>query len=119
MISRFDRLVRLIRDWWRIDRVRISPREGRLLRLQPGDLLQLEGMTVTVIARQVYPRRVYPRRVDPDASGVRYRCEGAGFGGELWVGLDAGRQADEVVWSRQGCQQRLPAVEVEVYPALG
>lgn len=109
MISRFDRLVRLIRDWWQVDRVRISPREGRLLRLQPGDLLRLEGMTVTVIAR----------RVDPDASGVRYRCEGAGFGGELWVGLDAGRQADEVVWSRQGCQQRLPAVEVEVYPALG
>lgn len=107
MISRFDRLVRLIRDWWQVDRVRISPREGRLLRLQPGDLLQLEGMTVTIIA------------VDPDASGVRYRCEGAGFSGELWVGLDAGRQADEVVWSRQGCQQRLPAVEVEVYPALG
>lgn len=109
MSGPIERLIGLIRDWWRIDRVRISPREGRLLRLQPGDLLRLEGMTVTVTDRVV----------DPDVCGVHYRCEGAGFTGELRVGLDAGRQADEVVWSRQGGQQRLPAVEVEVYPALG
>jgi hypothetical protein len=106
MISRFDRLARLIRDWWQVDRVRISPREGCLLRLQPGDVLQLEGLTVTVIAREI----------DPDESGVRYRCEGAGSTGELRVALDAGRQADEVVWVRENCRQHLPAVEVEVFP---
>lgn len=107
MTGRLDRLARLIRDWWRIDRVRISPCEGRLLRLQPGDLLRLEGMTLTVIAREI----------DPDESGVRYRCEGEGLIGELWVGLVAARQADEVVWSREGCRWRLPAGEIEVYAA--
>lgn len=109
MSGRIDRLVQLIRDWWRVDQVRISPREGRLLRLKPGDLLRLDDRTVTVIAR----------RVEPDQSGVRYRCEGAGFTGELRVALDAGRQADEVEWSWEGRRQRFPADEIGVYSARG
>lgn len=107
MTGRLDRLARLIRDWWRIDRVRISPREGRLLRLQSGDLLQLLNMTVMIVER----------RVEPDARGVRYRCEGGGCTGELRVTLDAGRQADEALWTGKACSQRLSVDEIEVYPA--
>lgn len=107
-MSGIDRLIGLVRDWWRVDRIRSSPREGRLLRLEPGDLLRLAGVTVTVI----------DRRVDPDASGVRYRCAGDGFIGELRVTLAAGRQADGIVWSREGRQCCLFAAEVEVYSAI-
>ena len=36
----FRDLGRLIQFWWLNDRIRISPSEGRLLQIKPGDLLR-------------------------------------------------------------------------------
>lgn len=40
-----------IRTWWICDRIRVSPREGRLLRIQVGDLLTICGSDFEVIER--------------------------------------------------------------------
>lgn len=105
MSGLIKRCIGLIRDWWQIDRVRISPREGCLLRLQVGDVLQLAGLTVTVTARHI----------PADAAGVRYQCTGEDGWGELWVMLNADRQADEVAWIWGGRVQRLASTSVDVY----
>jgi hypothetical protein len=44
---------RLLHWWWQADRIRVSPREGWHLRLQPGDLLRIAGRSAVVKSRQV------------------------------------------------------------------
>jgi len=105
MFTLIKRCIGLIRDGWQSDRIRISPREGRLLRLHVGDVLQLAGLTVIVTARHL-----------PTAmAGVYYQCTGENGCGELWVMLNGERQADEVVWVWAGREQRLESTQVEVY----
>ena len=43
----------LLRAWWHRDRVRPSPREGKLLRLAPGAILCVAGRTIEVHRRDV------------------------------------------------------------------
>lgn len=43
----------LVRDWWRVDRVRASPREGRLMRLRPPCIIRVGGQVVEVLRRSV------------------------------------------------------------------
>ncbi|MDX1606710.1 MAG: hypothetical protein R3202_10995 [Candidatus Competibacterales bacterium] len=105
MTTEARRLLCLLRDWWRLDRIRISPEEGRLLRLRPGALLELDGMLLQVMARRSLTA----------APGVGYYCSGQGLAGELRVGLDRDRQAQTVEWIRDGRRQRLPAAAIRVY----
>lgn len=77
-----DEMRRLVRDlcrlfsaWWRVDRVRVSLREGRLLRLEPPCLLLICGRLV----------QVRERRVDSSGVGVIYRCEAHAGSGTLWA----------------------------------
>lgn len=46
-------LVRLIGNWWRSDRVRVSRLDGEHLRWQPGDVIWLDGRTAVVRRREV------------------------------------------------------------------
>ena len=39
-----------LRTWWLQDRIRVSPDEGRLLRLRPGDLLLVDGTFLRIKA---------------------------------------------------------------------
>ncbi|MCA9114622.1 MAG: hypothetical protein KDA79_06015 [Planctomycetaceae bacterium] len=41
-------LVQLVRRWWRAGRIRISPREGELLQLRTGDIVEFDGRRLEV-----------------------------------------------------------------------
>jgi hypothetical protein len=46
-------LRRLIAMWWHVDRVRVSPRAGWLLRVHVPGLIVVHGRAVTVVGRTV------------------------------------------------------------------
>lgn len=66
-------------SWWRVDRIRSSPVEGRLLRLQPPAYLVIDGKTIEVT------RRVIGQ--DRDGAFVSYDCLENGSAGCLMVRL--------------------------------
>ena len=45
---------RPIRDWWMIDCVRVSPADGKLLRVRPGDLITIAGRDLQVMTRRAH-----------------------------------------------------------------
>lgn len=46
-------LCSLLGYWWSSDRIRVSPHEGQLLRIQPGDLLTVAGVDAQVVNRSL------------------------------------------------------------------
>jgi hypothetical protein len=44
-------ILRLIRCWWQIDRPRVSPREGRLLRISPPAIVKIGSQLFEVVSR--------------------------------------------------------------------
>src|SRR3954466_11436517 len=90
-------LARLLHCWWTTDRIRTSPRAGRLLRLGPGSFLLLAGEAAQVVARRA-------------AGGhVGYRCTTAGGDCEI-------RVSEGVVVVRGGAEQTLDPEQVEAIP---
>lgn len=67
---------RLLYWWGTSDRIRISPREGRLLRLSPGSHVLISGE----------PARILERRTDHGC--IRYLCDTAAGECELVVGTN-------------------------------
>src|SRR5215475_6028072 len=59
-------LVQLIRSWWRADRLRISPREGRLLRISPPAIVRIGSQLFEVVSRTTGE--------GPAGPYVTYRC---------------------------------------------
>jgi hypothetical protein len=88
--------------WWRADRIRAAPAEGRLLRLRPPCFLRVRGRTVEVLRRRVV-------RV---ASGlcVSYHCN-ADDGTCILAVAPSG----EIRWVKAGRECTLRTTEVEVY----
>ncbi|MBI4604553.1 MAG: hypothetical protein HY721_21535 [Planctomycetes bacterium] len=107
------RLLRSLADlllaWWCADRVRASPREGRLLRLEPGSVLRVAGRPAAVVGR----------RVGETAEGpyVAYECECESGPAALVVRHTAGLVRSTVSWSEEGTEVRVPIAAVEAYPA--
>ena len=60
-------LLRLLSRWWRVDRVRVSPTEGRLLRLEPPCILRIGDRVLEVVRRKVGQT--------PDGAYVEYDCD--------------------------------------------
>lgn len=85
----WSQLRELLRAWWRVDRIRVSPREGRLLRLVPPCYLEYGGDLWLVESRAV----------GTGAAGgyVTYRCSLEGQQGELTV-LPAAAGREQVRW---------------------
>jgi hypothetical protein len=101
-------LWRRVHSWWRRDRVRASPREGRLLGLAPPCLLLVAGQPAEVV------RRTATRL--PSGGVVRYDCLTRAGPALLEVRLSAAHAACQVTW-RQGRRARgLAEDEVEVFP---
>jgi hypothetical protein len=72
----FADFLALVRDWWRVDRPRISPGEGRLLRVEAPAVLAIHTRRIEVISRRVDrqtgpPSVVYGCRCDNEACELR------------------------------------------------
>jgi hypothetical protein len=98
---------RLVAGWWRVDQIRISPDEGRLLRLQPSSLVVVGGR----------PAEVLSRTVGHDVGGtfVVYECRSARGDCRLTVRIVGERAAVDVLWSDDGVEQTLPRDAVETF----
>ena len=97
-------LTSLVRSWWHVDQIRVSPVEGRLLRLQPPCYLRINTETIELVQRRRAVQRL----------GVIYDCAD---GSELQVILFSLNQALKVYWQRPGGAIELAAQEVEVFSA--
>jgi hypothetical protein len=107
-IRRLSRVcVGLLAAWWRTDRVRISPREGELLRLRPGCVFTVHGVPAEVRARIVVPEFDRPR--------VSYECQTELGPASLEVDGPDGEGRSAIVWSRPGRREVLFEHQIEVF----
>jgi hypothetical protein len=97
----------LIADWWRADRVRISPREGELLRLQPVCLVMIGGRPVEVLGRQEVQ--------NDQATSVRYECRTEEGPAHLDVRFSENSSRLEIGWSKSGRIEALLEHQIEIF----
>ncbi len=96
----------LLGAWWRIDRIRVSPRDGELLRLEPGSLLTVKGVPAEVRQKQ---------SVDgPGGSRIRYECHAESGSARLEVRFVDEGSPLEIIWSASGKREALFAHQIEV-----
>jgi hypothetical protein len=100
-------LAELLRSWWRIDRIRASPQDGRLLRLGPLCILFIRGC-----AFQVQRRAVVESETGPC---VNYDCAGESSAGQLWVTASRNHSAPQVCWVQGGEREDLSPSDVQVF----
>lgn len=96
-----------IRSWWRVDRVRVSPTEGRLLRLEPPCWLRVEGTLVEVFSRTVGETTGGPF--------VTYGCRSPA--GPCTLSLDPRGQGRTAIlrWEKDARKEELSSRQVEVF----
>jgi hypothetical protein len=99
-------LLRLLRSWWRVDRVRISPREGALLRLQPPCVLEIGNHRVEVVAR---------RETKEEQTVVVYNCNTDQGPATLRINLADQGCTTAVYWQMQGSIYQLSPADIQVY----
>lgn len=100
-----ETLRRLTRDWWRRDRVRVAPGEGRLLRLQPPCYLWIAGR----------PAEVFNRRLDAERAGLVYDCLVDGEHAELRVRFTGLRRPPVLHWLTEDGRHELEPDQVQVF----
>ena len=97
-------LKELVESWWCVDRIRASPREGRLLRLFPGSAVTIHGTTLEIVQRVV--------RETPRGPLVCYEtCSDEGTC-QLWI---AAESPEIVMWIRGSSEQSLSAGEIDAW----
>ena len=101
-------LLSLLRSWWRDDRIRVSARPGRLLRLAPGSALRVRGVPAIILCRRVGET--------PAGAYVAYDCDTAGGPGELVVRHAQGRVRPSAAWTSAGATAEVPADEIDAFP---
>ena len=109
----------LIRAWWTIDRVRISPREGALLRLQPTHVIFVLGEPVEIVRREVDQVTAASKQENPSeqekTTSVRYACCTAVGEASLSVCLAPGDRFPRLVWQAAGRELLLEEHQIEIY----
>jgi hypothetical protein len=100
-------LAGLLHLWWRGDRIRVAPDQGRLLRLRPRCDLIISGRPMEVIDRQV--------RHESGRATVVYSCQGGRGLGQLVVELADNAPTLDVFWQEGAEVVRLSDADVEVY----
>ncbi|HVS09385.1 MAG TPA: hypothetical protein VMS76_05870 [Planctomycetota bacterium] len=104
----FYTIVRLVTSWWRADRIRVSSRPARLLRLAPGSALRVHGVPAIVVLRQIGET--------PSGRYIAYECDAVGGIVRLVVRHTDDRVHPLVTWTVAGRAVELPAEEVETFP---
>lgn len=120
-------VARLVESWWQIDRVRISPREGRLLRLKPPCVVVVEDRPAEVLARTLgrgsattiagaAPSIAEQGSVAEQSSiSVVYECRSAAGACRLRLAVAPGGTLEAVYWTTDGRERRITEESVEVY----
>lgn len=98
---------RLLWTWWAVDRIRVSPTEGELLRLPINTLLQLEGTWWTVQTRWVCD--------SAHGSSVRYQCGTDDKIATLDVQPPPPAGSGRIRWTTGKVSRELHPSEIEVY----
>lgn len=98
-------IYQLVLGWWTSDRIRVPPAEGRFLRINPGDLLTLEGTEVEVLARYA-----------SEGQSLCLRCRTEAGLAELHVTISSDRGLPELVWNEFGKSRLLSVHDVQVWP---
>jgi hypothetical protein len=83
-------LWKLLRSWWRVDRIRASPREGQWLRLTPGSVVSIRGQSAIIVGRMT--------SASPAGPWVEYQCQLTVGGGRLRVAMRPDCVLADVQW---------------------
>src|SRR5579885_934059 len=100
-------LWRLLRSWWRVDRVHIPRGDGALLRMPISSVLGVDGRWWTVESRVVAE--------GPRESFVRYGCRDGAMIAFLEVRPSPPFGPGTIDWIVDGLPRELNAGEIEVY----
>ena len=104
---------RLIEAWWKIDRIRASPREGRLLRIEPPCVVVVEEQPAEVVARTL-------GRTADETGAIRvdYDCRSAQGACRLRLTVTACGAIAAIAWTADGIEQLVSEEQVEVYQSF-
>ena len=102
------RLCHLLHSWWHTDRIRVSPAEGRLLRLQPPCMLMLGGQPVELLRRTV---------CRTPGCWVVYACRTRSGSGKLIVRSGDVSHGPDIVWQEAGRTKQLSETDIDVFAA--
>jgi hypothetical protein len=118
-------MARLIQSWWKLDRVRISPREGRLLRLKPPCVVVVEDRPAEVLARTLARTSTGASATtiageegsftDTSSIEVVYDCRSVAGSCRLRLAIAPGGTLEAVYWTSDGRERRIDEESVEVY----
>ncbi len=100
-------IAELLRAWWRVDRIRVAPSGGRLLRLQPPCFITIDDEAFEVSRRLV----------GQDAGGpfVVYECHATTGSAQLIVRLIAESHQTSIRWIGPDGEQQLDERNVSVF----
>ncbi len=100
---------RLLRRWWRADRIRISPTEGRVLRLPVPCFVRIAGRMVKVQDR---PKRAGAWLIYTWVADYHDR-------GQLWVRPGYGAGSAIIRYIERGNPRPLTEADIDVFAADG
>ncbi|MGR9108759.1 MAG: hypothetical protein ACU843_17720 [Gammaproteobacteria bacterium] len=109
-VSRWLDWLAALKQWWRSDRIRISPGEGRLLRIAAPCILEIDGERWFVEFRESLRDEYGP--------SISYRCrDEKDRESEIRVSPSSHTGSrNEVLWTRDGQVRWLDESEVGIYP---
>ena len=98
---------RLFSRWWQADRPRASPREGRLLRIQPAAILRIGNHMTEVLSRTA----------GEDESGpyVIYHCQSGNQASELYLKPLGIHGHCSLHWTQDNLVHELTEDDIEVF----
>src|SRR5579871_3116549 len=106
-LSLLGEVGQILRSWWEVDRIRVSPRAGRLLRIHPPCLISIDERMIEVVSRSVSQ--------GPSGPSVGYQCRTPEGPAELRVSLPSSIAAPEVEWIEWGRRLFLSEDDVQVW----
>jgi hypothetical protein len=101
---------RLVRQWWQVDRIRVSPRQGRLLRIEPPAIIRVDAMIAQVLSRSTGCNGAGPY--------VAYECRTERGRAQLRI-CPVGLACQQVSWVEEGQAREVTEDAIEIYGQAG